>query len=147
MNEQELEKDLYQVANDIGYTRESDLQTLLSIAKAYADAKVEESVARQQPIFEAAMDAKNAEIKRLRDGVASVMDRFNFPTEARDRLNALLSPAPVTDDKFSISAYPPECSPTLEQLTENDNLTMMQRLEKRMPPFHKIDSSENKDQE
>lgn len=39
---------------------------IIEAAKAYADAQVEASVARQQPIFEAAMNAKNAEIAELK---------------------------------------------------------------------------------
>lgn len=58
-------------------------------------------------------------------------------------------PAPVTEEKFSVSAYPKECSPTIEQLTETDDLTMMQRLGKRMPPFHgvaPVTEAKNEDQ-
>ena len=87
MTEQELEKDLYQVANDIGYTRESDLQTLLSITKAYAGAQVEASMARQQPIFEAAMNAKDTEIAELKADNAALVAALENMTDSGYLLN------------------------------------------------------------
>ena len=72
MNEQELTDKAEAFVRDQGNThsgladRPRIICWMSSFAKAYADAQVEASVARQQPIFEAAMNAKNAEIAELK---------------------------------------------------------------------------------
>lgn len=169
MNEQELrikfdnESNCYADCNEVVLAMDGG--AAIAFAKAYADARESKEIAELKQWQDEAIRLtsevqkmyaieleQQSEIKRLRDALLWLKE-----TRTPDRemievfIEKTLSPAPVTDDKFSISAYPPECSPTLKQLTENDNLTMMERLEKRMPPFHKIapvtDSPKNEDQE
>lgn len=140
-----------------------------SFAKAYADAEtkeLEEAYAELKSSYEKFYEsdavqhkqilALKAEIKRLREfaqqcfkspeklAVIHYFENGEFDycdlVPLQDAAINSLSPAPVTEDKFSVSAYPKECVPTIEQLTESDDMTMVQRLEKRMPPFHKVAS-------
>ena len=69
MNEHQLKSEAYSlVLHRLKAKRDADyiMDAIVRMAQAYADAQVEASVARQQPIFEAAMNAKNAEIAELK---------------------------------------------------------------------------------
>jgi len=140
---------------------------LVHFAKAYADAEtkeLEEAYAELKSSYEKFYEsdavqhkqilALNAEIKRLREfaqqcfkspeklAVIHYFENGEFDycdlVPLQDAAINSLSPAPVAEDKFSASAYPKKCTPTIDQLTESDDMTMVQRLEKRIPPFHKV---------
>lgn len=147
-----------------------------AMLEAYADARESKEIAElkqwQDEAIRLTSEVQNmyaidleqqSEIKRLREGIQKEIDFQDSQTDPNNvgelkpshiRIavatvlrSLLIAPAPVTEDEFSASAYPKECTPTINHLTETDDLTMMQRLEKRMPPFHKIDSPLNEDQE
>lgn len=133
---------------------------LVHFAKTYAEAEtkeLEEDYAELKMIHDKFYEsdavqhkqilALNAEIKRLREGIKGAVDSMEFrgvtkgfktewhPSFEHGILKPLLSPAPVTEG-YSIENYP---KITLDQLTETDDMTMMQRLKKQIPPFHRVE--------
>ena len=123
MTEQELRDKLISVAPSAVYANESEIQAIVDLAKAYAEARQSKEIAelkaqveglktdmQHSRLIEAAQVKESnelkAEIKRLRDGVKDQlkdierMQRGGMKTSFLvfgGRLRRLLSPAPVTE--------------------------------------------------
>ena len=117
MTEQELRDKLISVAPSAVYANESEIQAIVDLAKAYAEARQSKEIAElkaQIRNYELRIDSDaveldkrysertelNAEIKRLREGIQDAVDWLNNPDDNVDfdeLLQSLLSPAPVTE--------------------------------------------------
>ena len=127
MTEQELRDKLISVAPSAVYANESEIQAIVDLAKAYAEARQSKEIAElkaQIRNYELRIDSDaveldkrysertelNAEIKRLRDGIQKGFEKlaeipycsvlrtiFDNANGVQNGLESLLSPAPVTE--------------------------------------------------